>query len=543
VTDLAERSVPSDRAVLEALTTLHRAVAVHQFYPENHSMRSEAVEEGVRALARTEGDGRWETPGLQLRAGALWFGHTRLGEGSPAVGTLARTLSSHGVAVVRRRGSVSAEAYGELVRLLATGPEAHAPSGGAVQVWKRSSHAGVLELGGLAVSAEGRGVREGEEGTSPGQGEWGGGLAPGQEAELLAAPRLLQRLRAIQQRGPEDRKLVDLLLRLGRTEDMAAFLDLLREIGRVTEGYAEAERYREAYQVVVFLYREAQNMEAGGNEAKRDYLLDAIRTMVRGPFLEWLIAFVTSPEGGEEDVDLGEYVLRALGRAAVIPVINALVAERSRLGRRRLVDVLVSMGDVAVPPAAKMLEDRRWFVVRNMVTVLGGIASPAAHQALSRRATSQDARIRREVARSFGRGVGPMAEEHLILLLRDRDLAVRLMAISAAASHPSERVLAALQDAFHRTRVSSSEWSVKAGALRAIGRLGLPGGAGVLAAVVHKRPLLWRKRWRVLQRAAIQALGDLGGERAVGVLAGLRGHRDPALRAEVLRALAAAEKR
>lgn len=539
---MTERPDLNDRTVLEALTALHRAVAVRQFYPENHSMQREAVKEGLRALRRTEGDYRWEEAGIQLRSGALWFGHSRLGEGSPAVGTLARTLSIHGVAALRRRGDVSEDTYRELVSLLATSPEVLAPRGGAVQVWRGSSHGEVLELRGLSVSAEDREASEGAGRERSREAEGEGGLAPGGEASHPSSPALLLWLRAMRQEKPPDARLRDLLLRLEQAKELTVFQGLLREVGRVIEGYVGEERFREAYEVVVFLYRLAQAVEGEGKAASRGHLLDAIRVAVQGRFLGWLIERVAARRGEGEEAELGDRVLRVLAGAAVVPVINALVAEGSRLGRRRLVDVLVSLGDAAVPWASKMLEDQRWFVVRNMVTVLGGIASPEAHRALTRPAASPDARIRREVARALARGKGPTAEEHLILLLGDREPGVRLLAISAAANHPSGEILEALEETFRRTRISSAAWSGKAAALGSIGRLGLPGGVRILAEVLHARPLLWPKRWRVLQRAAVQALGDLGGAAAVELLSSLREHRDPALCAEVRKALVAAEK-
>jgi hypothetical protein len=543
VTNLAERSVLSDRAVAEALVALHRAVAAHQFYPDRHPMLLEALKDGFRAMSQAQADYRWEEPGLQLRSGALWFGHSRLGEGSPAVGTLARTFSGHGLALLRRRGEVTAEAYAFLVSLLAASPDVLGPRGGLAEAWKRSPFAGVWELQGLAVRAGG-GTEGGDSG--PGrsrEGDWGAGLAPGVEADLLADPRLFRRLQAFQQKGSKEKRLLDLLLGLGRTQEMPLFLEKLREIARELDGYAEGERYREAYQVVLFLYREAQNMEAEGQEGKRDYLLDTIRLAVKGPLLQWVIELVATGKGDEEEAELGEYVLRTVGKAAVVPAINALVSEGSRLGRRRLVDVLVSIGDAAVPWAVKMLDDQRWFVVRNMVTVLGGIGTPEAQRALARLAEDGDGRIRREVARALGRMSGPGAQEQVLRLLGDPEPAVRLLAISAAAGYPSEHTLGALVALFRRAGTGAADWNVRAAVLRSLGRLGLPGGVDLLAEVLGKRPWFRRKRWHDLKRSAIQALGDLGGERSVALLTALKEHRDVELRTEAARALAAAEKR
>jgi hypothetical protein len=503
-------------------------------------MLVDTLKHGFQAWRRMEDDDRWEGAGLQLRSGTLWLGDHQLGAGSPALSSLARTFQNHGLMALRRTGLLSLDGYGCLVSLLASSPEVLAPKGGIIGAWKEERHASALELRGLAISAGGAGARV-DAPTYGGRKDWGTPRSLNGETAALADPLLQSRLQSLKQRGPRERRVLDLLLRLGRTEDITRFLDVLREVSRIVESYLEEERFREAFNVLLYLYREAQNAEALGKTGKRDYLVDTVRLLVRGEFLAWLISQVASARGDEE-AEVGEYILRAIGSNGVIPLINALVAERSRVGRRRLVDVLVSIGDPVVPYASKMLDDQRWFVVRNMVTILGGVGSPEAAKALVRLTRDRDKRIRKEVARALGRSGAeniPEAEAELLRLLEDPDPAVRLMAVSSLATLKNEQVLKALWRVYQRAGIRSGDLEFKSAVMRAIGRMGLPEGAGLLARVARKRPLLWRGRWQVVQRAAIEALGDLGGEQSQAVLLGLREHKNPELRNAAIRALAA----
>jgi HEAT repeat protein len=184
-----------------------------------------------------------------------------------------------------------------------------------------------------------------------------------------------------------------------------------------------------------------------------------------------------------------------------------------------------------------MLDDQRWFVVRNMVTVLGGIGSPTGIKALLRLSQDPDSRIRKEVARVISKpaSIGdPDAEHHLIALLEDPDIAVQRTAISAAARSRSPRLLDALWSTFWRVRIWSKAWEMKVVALKAIGRMGLPEAAPRMAAVAEKRCLLWRKKWRAVQTAAAQALCGLEAltaeDRAVqGECEGSKEHQGEAL--------------
>jgi len=533
-----------DRRIEQALAGLYRAISACQFYPPNHPTLAEALAAGYQAWTAVQEDYRWEQPGLQLRSGGLWFGETRLGVNSPAVAGLTRVLSGHGLIGLRRTGELPQAAFQWLITTLAAAPDLVAGRGGLRSAWQRQPFAASLALEALTVAAGGG---SGTVGGSPlpqvqRREQWGESIQPSAEGLAGADPYLLSRLRSLQQRSPRERVLVDHLLRLGSAADINEFLTILREITRVLDSYLEVERFREAFYVVLFLYREAQNMDACGDSGKRDYLLDTVRLVLKGDFLGWLIEDVAADQGAEE-VEVGGFILRALGRAAVVPVINALCAEGRRMARRRLVNVLVSIGEPAVPLAVKMLEDQRWFVVRNMVTVLGGIGSPDAMKALLRLAVDQDPRIRKEVARSLGRCQAETAEEALLALLEDRDLVVQQMAVRACAVHPSDVLFDAVWRVYQRVPIRHPHWELKVVALHTLARMGLGQAEEHLLRVLHTRHWFARERWHKVHVAAVQALGRVGTAGALRALRARQGRGGPELQTAVERAVSLIERR
>ncbi len=533
-----------DHRIEEALAGLYRSVSACQFYPPNHPILGEAQEAGYQAWGRVAEDFRWEQPGLLLRSGGLWFGETRLGAENPSVASLVRVLAGHGLVGLRRTGTLTQDGFNWLISTLATAPDVVASRGGIRSAWQREAFAKSLALEALAVVAgDGSGtVGGGDKRRKERREQWGQGVEESAEGLAGTDNFLLGRLRSLQQRSPREQLLVDQLLRLGRAEDIQAFLASLREITGFVEGYLEVERYREAFYVVLFLYREAQNMEALGEGGQRDYLLDTIRMVVKGAFLGWLIQHVASAQG-EEEAEVGEFILRALGKAAVVPVINALCGANSRVMRRRLVNVLVSIGGPAVPWAIRMLDDQRWFVVRNMVTVLGGVGSAEAMKALLRLTGDPDARIRKEVARALGRSPATWVEEPLLVLLEDCDPGVQQMAVSASATHGSPRVLDGVWRAYQRVPIGGAHWELKVVALHAVARMGLEEAEGRLLRELQRRHWFSRERWRKVRVAAAQALGKVGGAAAVGALERCRQRSEPEQRAAAERALAVLERR
>ncbi|MHB8764419.1 MAG: hypothetical protein ACYDA8_08825, partial [Deferrisomatales bacterium] len=294
-----------DRAAVDALSALHRAVAAAQFYPSTHPSLQAALRDGYRAWAEFDRDYRLEEPGLELRSGGLWLGEARLGEDSPAVESLARTLAGHGIAAVRRQGALTFEGYLEWAGLLAAAPDVLRPRGGLAGAWRQGAFAPVLRLAGLAVAAAGEPPGGGPE-PRP-EEAWGAGLGEARESAALADPLVLHRLQGLRQRGARERRVLDLLVRLGQSEGIEGFLAALEELCRVTGTYLDEERHREAFLVVLCLYREAQNLGAGGaREGRREYLLEAVKRLVQGEFLDWLVRLVAAARVDDE-AEAGEY--------------------------------------------------------------------------------------------------------------------------------------------------------------------------------------------------------------------------------------------
>ncbi|HEX9053729.1 MAG TPA: hypothetical protein VF830_02390, partial [Gemmatimonadales bacterium] len=87
----------------------------------------------------------------------------------------------------------------------------------------------------------------------------------------------------------------------------------------------------------------------------------------------------------EPDAGLVERLLPRLGLDAGDPLLDALVASESRTARRKLLTWLAQLGPGIGPMVMERLESPHWYVIRNMLVLLGGIEqwpagfSPAAH--------------------------------------------------------------------------------------------------------------------------------------------------------------------
>jgi hypothetical protein len=176
--------------------------------------------------------------------------------------------------------------------------------------------------------------------------------------------------------------------------------------------------------------------------------------------------------GGAASSTVARRLLDALGHAGAQGFLLALAGEKDKSRRRRILDLLVSFGPVIAPPAMELLEDDRWYVVRNMIVLLQKVGDASAL-----------ARIRRA------------ADHH--------DLRVRLEAIKWLLAYDPEVPRDLLEKAINDPDLKLAE-----AAIALAGSYGIKEAADPLLAIVDGYDLMGKRR--TLRLKALKALGDLG---------------------------------
>lgn len=132
----------------------------------------------------------------------------------------------------------------------------------------------------------------------------------------------------------------------------------------------------------------------------------------------------------QDERQLGE--LLALFPTSAIPGLTSLLGTLTSMKWRRLVcQVLARLGSADVTTLVPGLQDRRWFVVRNIAFTLGMIGSPQAVLHLGQLVDHGDARVRKEALRALGRIDDPEALRHVLLALSHPDASTRRQALRA----------------------------------------------------------------------------------------------------------------
>lgn len=142
-----------------------------------------------------------------------------------------------------------------------------------------------------------------------------------------------------------------------------------------------------------------------------------------------LLAALWNATGDEEGGEVLALVT-ALGPAVINRLIEEMATEENAGRRKVLVELLGELGEQNVRPLVKRLDDPRWFVVRNLATVLGKSGNPRAVKPLRDLAVHDDYRVRLEALRALVPLDQDAATDVLVRALSDSNQRITQLALT-----------------------------------------------------------------------------------------------------------------
>ena len=208
--------------------------------------------------------------------------------------------------------------------------------------------------------------------------------------------------------------------------------------------------------------------------------------------------------------------LKTLDRAGTSLLLDLLADEGDRDARLFLINILKDLGKNQVALVGEQLSDRRWYVVRNAVRILGDTKAEQAIAFLHKVADHKDVRIREEVILALINIGGRKAAGILARYLKDKDQGLQVTALRAIGE------LQGLGDTEARYVMDFAELRPlkqreQEHTLEAITVLGKIGGRESAEFLVRYTKVRWwkpRKLQEELRAAALTAIESIKGRRA-----------------------------
>ncbi len=250
--------------------------------------------------------------------------------------------------------------------------------------------------------------------------------------------------------------------------------------------------------------------------SQKEYIRYALEQITGGSMTTFLLDKIE--ERAVENEALLDRICSTLGKALAYPLIQRLCVVEELHARKAIATALTRAGEAAVPALLPMLKDDRWYVVRNMVTILGAIGSADAVSALQMTARHPEPKVRKEVIKAFLKINSTAGENTLISLTDDPDDDVVRQAIHSLGAIRSRTALRPLLDIVTAQDAFLKELPLKKHAILALGKIGERQVTPTLMGILESRGWLAPGRWQELKIAAATALGQLGDETAIPLL-------------------------
>ncbi len=185
--------------------------------------------------------------------------------------------------------------------------------------------------------------------------------------------------------------------------------------------------------------------------------------------------------------------------------------------RRALCEALAISCKNDVEVLIQRLSDSRWYVIRNIVFVLGRIAHQGVERALDRALHHEDVRVRREAVRALGKIESPTSRAYLISAFRDPDAGVRVQAAMTLAAKRDDRAAQSILGVIQAAEFARRDSNERQAFFEALGRSGSDALVPKLDSMLSRGGLFRSGNDEERYHAAI-ALAWLGSPAALAVL-------------------------
>jgi HEAT repeat protein len=169
--------------------------------------------------------------------------------------------------------------------------------------------------------------------------------------------------------------------------------------------------------------------------------------------------------------------------------------------------VLARVGPPVVPQLLPRLEDTRWYVVRNIVYILGRVGQEATFIAVIPLLDHSHPRVRVEAIRALALIGGANSITPLLRSAGDPDPAVRRATVKALGSLKSDAAVPALRELLDQPGAAGADLEMTQEVIGALAAIGSPAARGALDRVATRRVWFWQRADRRVRSMAAEALG------------------------------------
>ncbi len=194
----------------------------------------------------------------------------------------------------------------------------------------------------------------------------------------------------------------------------------------------------------------------------------------------------------------------------IVPHLVEMLGELESFPARKMIcSVLENVGEKNIDLLGKGVYDRRWYVVRNIVGILGRIGSSRAIPYLKKTVSHQDIRVRKETLEALSRIEGKEVTEALLKALEDAEERLRIKVIQLLAFRSDPKALEHISVFLQRKDFKERSYAEKEALLRTWAKIGGGEAIPLLRRLVLKKAFFKKEKQKEISLLALRALASI----------------------------------
>jgi len=315
--------------------------------------------------------------------------------------------------------------------------------------------------------------------------------------------------------SPEPVTIDTLLSRIEKETDPSRYRGHIVEYSRFLLSEPAERKIDYASRAMTVFVRHIVQPPGGSTE-----IADLARLGIKELASEELIAHylgLLKKRGGRGRKDV-ETVLVALEERSVGPLLQTLAEEEDILIRKTIVELVTRIGRVAVPAILENLGDSRWYMVRNMITVLGSLGIPDLAPHVAATLSHPDLRVKKEAIKALSKIPHPSAVNALCDLCFFPEETIALTATAALALKREPEAVVALYRRIAAKRVLYPNYRLAHEAIDSLRAIGTEDAVTALEEILGL-PAFWQtKKFRAMKSHALRSISKIKGERSRAIV-------------------------
>ncbi|MCP4582778.1 MAG: HEAT repeat domain-containing protein [candidate division Zixibacteria bacterium] len=291
---------------------------------------------------------------------------------------------------------------------------------------------------------------------------------------------------------------------LGMEKEIPGYVETLGFVGKVRDNFIGLGNFAGAS---ALLKRMTEMLEVLSN------LKSSRAQKIEGFFLDCAskdkIESITEAANNLKDIDTEGLIsyLEQLPWAAIDPLLTSLGDLKYFKSRRAVCKVLAEIGKDQIDLVARGLDDERWYVVRNVVQVLGEIGIPRVINHLKKTIRHPDYRVRKETLNAAARITSSEVIDFMIIALSDPDVKIQLGSLDYLAQNHCVRAFRAIEHIVKDKKFKDRPPEQVLKFYEGLGLLGQDKAMPYLKPLATKRQIFTSSKDERMRIIAIKALG------------------------------------